>query len=449
VSKPDQVGTVRRRLNLATGGLLAGTAALVLALVYGLTTTWFHDRVDDGLDAELEELLAHHRTDGASGLAAEIDRRTKDGSERYYLLVESFSEAVAGNLTVWPEGMDRSANGWTFSVERTIRGERRVRCSARTLPGDRQLLVGEDVTDHVEFEKALATALLVAFGVAVLLAIAGGLAMSRSLLRRVEDMNRTIGRILGGRSSERVELGPRGDEFDALAGRFNALLDENARLVKRVRGVTDDIAHDLRTPLARVRGRLEAALVGPRHAERDAETLREVIVEVDGILETFQALLDIARLESGQAGELAAVDVSELVQSAAELYEPLAEEAGLSLITEVQEGLMLQADRHLLAQALTNLLDNAIKYGQSPIEMTARHRDSAIEIVVTDRGPGIPEEDRARVLERFVRLDSSRQKSGTGLGLSFVAAVADLHDARLDLDDRAPGLSVKLRFAHG
>ena len=281
------------------------------------------------------------------------------------------------------------------------------------------------------------------------LAIAGGLAMGRSLLKRVGGMNDTVLRILGGGGEERVPVGEPRDEFDDLAVHFNRLLEENEHLIARMREVTDDVAHDLRTPLSRMRRHIEASLAAPEDEARAREALHRLLDETNGVLDTFNALLSISQIQSGAARQqMDRLDLEAVVRDAVDLYQPVAEEAGLDIETELGEGLSVIAARHLLAQAVLNLIDNAIKYseGGGNIAVTTRRAADGIELEVADRGPGIAPEDRERVLQRFVRLDASRQRPGTGLGLSFVSAVARLHGASLRLEDNAPGLRVILAF---
>jgi signal transduction histidine kinase len=262
-------------------------------------------------------------------------------------------------------------------------------------------------------------------------------------------MNRTILAILEGERREPVPVGKRGDEFDELAHHFNHLLEENERLIDRMHEFSNDVAHDLRTPLSRMRAVVESALADPDGdpgSSRDA--LHALLAETNELLEIFNALLRIAQIESRTLREeMRPIDLRDLARDAVELYQPVAEEAGLALEYSLDEEVTIHGDRHLLLQALTNLLDNAIKYGSEAIEVAIERDADGARLVVSDAGPGIPEADRERVLERFVRLEASRNRAGTGLGLSFVKAVADLHGARLTLDDAGPGLRATLHFA--
>jgi signal transduction histidine kinase len=266
------------------------------------------------------------------------------------------------------------------------------------------------------------------------------------MLRRVEAVSHTASEIIHGDLGKRVPLSGSGDEFDQLAANLNEMLDQIERLMAGMRQVTDNIAHDLRTPLSRLRSRLELTLLGVPDAERYAEALRQTIAEADDLLATFSALLTIAEAESGARGAPDELDLAEIVRSAGELYEPSAEEKGLRLTCVAQGAVPARGDRHLLSQAAANLLDNAIKYTPpgGHVEIRATSLDGTAAIEVADSGPGIPPEQREAVQEPFVRLESSRSTPGNGLGLSLVRAVAKRHGGRLEIADNAPGLLARL-----
>jgi signal transduction histidine kinase len=283
---------------------------------------------------------------------------------------------------------------------------------------------------------------LIALGIGLI----GGTVMSRNLLRRVEQVNRTSERVMTGNLSDRVPLHGTRDEFDQLAANLNRMLDQIERLMTAMREVTDDVAHDLRTPLSRLRARLERALVNPSAGM--SEAIRAAIDEADRLLATFNALLRIAELESGtHLDQTAPIDLSEVARSAAELYEPVAEEKGFTVSVVAEPGVRISGDWHLLSQALANLLDNALKYaGGGEIELRVFNENRQAILEVADQGPGIPEADRQSVLDRFVRLEPSRTTPGNGLGLSLVRAIARRHDGSATLEDNRPGLRVRLQF---
>jgi signal transduction histidine kinase len=328
-------------------------------------------------------------------------------------------------------------------------GGRRMRLEVQELPGGGRLLVGRPSDEHERLRGHLRLAVLIGLGSAIVLAIGAGLGLSHGLLRRVKGMTDTVRRIRAGEHRRRVRVGSRRDEFDELAQSFNDLLDENEDLVGQVRGIADDVAHDLRTPLTRLRSRVEATLAAPREGPEYVDALEGIRQDVDAVLETFQALLAITQLQNTSLGErMVTLDLGSIVRDAVELYEPAAEEAGSTLEVAVEGDVEARGEPQLLTQALTNLIDNAIKYAATdgPIQVFARGAGPHVELGVADRGPGIPPDQRERALRRFVRLDASRHLPGTGLGLSFVAAVARAHGAELALGDGEPGLVVTLRL---
>jgi len=270
--------------------------------------------------------------------------------------------------------------------------------------------------------------------------------MTRHMLRRVETVNRTSERIIHGDLSQRVPVSGSGDEFDQLAGNLNAMLDQIEHLMNGVRQVTDNIAHDLRTPLSRLRARVEVTLLEKPDALRYAEALRDTIAEADRLLGTFNALLSIAEAEAGSRRDAwGVVDLAEIARSVADLYEPVAEESGFRLLAAIDETLPVRGDRHLLSQALANLLDNALKYAQGgDVSLSATAQGDSARIEVEDHGPGIPADRRDAVFDRFVRLERSRSTPGNGLGLSLVRAVTKLHAGQCWLEDNKPGLRVIL-----
>jgi signal transduction histidine kinase len=281
----------------------------------------------------------------------------------------------------------------------------------------------------------------------LLLGLAGGLLMSRGLLRRVDAINRTTEQIMAGDLGQRIAIKGARDEFDQLASNLNAMLDQIERLLDGMRRVTDNIAHDLRTPLNRMRSRIEVALLGDPDQQAMRPVLEQTLADAETMIGTFNALLDIARAEAGsERAEFEQVALSDLTNDMADFYRPLAEEKDQTIKVTGVPGMSVSANRHLLSQALANLLDNAIKYtpagGIIDLELTG-----GPVITVADSGPGIPGDAHEHVLERFVRLDETRSTPGNGLGLSLVNAVARLHGARLILADNRPGLSVRLDFS--
>ncbi len=291
------------------------------------------------------------------------------------------------------------------------------------------------------------------FALTIVLALVGGVLVGRGRIRRVSVINRAISDVVAGDLTRRIPTDATGDDIEQLTNNLNRMLAELEEQVDAVQRVSDNIAHDLRTPLARLRTRLELLRESETGlGESRYELAERAVVEADGLLATFNALLRIARIEAGRRRqEFSRVDITGLIHDVAELYGPLLDEGGLRLNTQPEGGLTVVGDRDLLFQAVANLIDNVLKHVPSGgcVMLTSRYSTSGVDIVVADTGPGIPAEERIRVLERFYRLDASRTKPGAGLGLSLVAAVAKLHDATLVLSENHPGLQVALCFGPG
>jgi signal transduction histidine kinase len=433
-------------LSLALGGLLG--------LVYWSTTAAVSRQIETTIDAELRGLAEQFRQRGVIGLSQAIERRSTQNAEgrALYLLTDAEFRPLAGNLDRWPDG-EPDAEGWvTFRMANpsTARGFDFGRARTFDLGGRFHLLVGHDVREETFVAGLIRGTLIWALVIVVVITVLSGLLLSRMLLSRIEAINKTSQEIIAGDLSRRVPESGGGDEFDALARNLNAMLDQIERLIGGMKQVSDNIAHDLRSPLARLRSRLEVALIEARDVESYREILRETIEETDQILTTFTALLSIAEAEAGAPKErFQPLDPAELLADVGDLYQPLVEEAGLHL--ELREGvdssgLELRGDRDLLFQALANLLDNAIKYSNpgGRVTLALDASSNGTVFTVADQGSGIPEGEREKVLERFYRLEASRTTTGSGLGLALVAAVARLHGGVLRLNDNEPGLKASL-----
>lgn len=450
---PSLLRATTFRLALSYLGIFTVSAMALLALVSWSTSVFIEWQVQETVEAEATGLSEQYRARGIQGLADVIGNRATQDLERraVYLLQAPDGSRLAGNLFGWPdESSDES--GWVrFSIERVGEGDFATQVLARTyiLPNHYKLLVGRSMHDARRVKSAINRALGWGLALTVLLGIVGGYFTSRHMVTRVEAMSRTARRIVGGDMKSRMNLSGTGDEFDRLATSFNEMMDEIERLVEGIRTVTDNVAHDLRTPLNRLRSRIDVALLGESDATELRRVLEETVVEADNLLATFNALLTIGNAESGQRlHSFESLDPAQLVTDVAELYEPLAEEKGITLSCQTCEGLFIAGDRHLLFQTLANLVDNAVKYTPfgGKVSIAVERNAAGIEIEIADSGPGIPAADRHRVLDRFVRLDRTRTTPGNGLGLSLVKAVAHLHGARLELDDNNPGLIVRVRF---
>ncbi len=429
---------------------LFGVSALALfGFLYVRTAVVMEQQTRETINAEITGLAEQARNFGLFGLKQAIDRRSEVNPNlaSVYLLTDRFNNRVAGNLQGWPT-LTPAPEGWLdFQIE-VPEGDRTTYRGALgkslPLPGDFHLLVGREIDDLQRTQALIQKAIGWGLALTLLLGLAGGFLMSRGMLRRIDAINRTTRRIMAGDLSQRISLKGSRDEFDVLAGNLNAMLDQIERLLQGMREVTDNIAHDLRTPLSRMRSRIEVALLADPDRGEARALLEQTLCDADAMIGSFNALLSIARAEAGsERAAFEPVDLSEVCRDLADLYAPLAEEKGLTFASACLPGLVLQGNRHLLAQALANLLDNAIKYTPAGGRVTLSGQPGPV-LIVADTGPGIPEAERERVLERFVRLDADRSTPGNGLGLSLVNAVAKLHGAVLRLEDNHPGLRVSL-----
>ncbi len=445
--------TTTFRLALLYMALFGGSVLLLLGFIYWSTVAFVSSQTDATIEAEVVGLAEQYRDHGASGVVATIRERVErdPDSSSVYLLVAPNYQPLAGNLTAWPsEAVEE--DGWLgFEFKDPRAGGRLFQARARPflLEGGLRLLVGRDTRALKTTQQLIVRALLWGLAITFALALLGGMAMSRSMLRRIEEINQTSREIMAGDLARRVPTTGSADDFDELAGNLNAMLDEIQRLMEGIRQISDNVAHDLRTPLTRLRNRLERLRGEMSPDSPQMEHVERGISDADHLLSTFGALLRIARIEAGGHRSVSeAVDLAELVQDAAELYEPLAEEKAITLETRVEGSPSISGDRDLLFQALTNLLDNAVKYTPSNgrVSLAIRELEGRVEVSVSDTGPGIPADERGNVLQRFYRLERSRTTPGSGLGLSLVAAVAKMHRADLLLEDCSPGLKVSLRF---
>ncbi|HEY1797971.1 MAG TPA: HAMP domain-containing sensor histidine kinase [Stellaceae bacterium] len=442
--------------------VFAASVLGVLFFVYWTSADFVERQTEATLDAEVTGLAEQYAQRGLTGLIQIVAARSAGdrGDGMLYLVTDPRGKPLVGNIADWPAGAKAVTGPVSFTVEVPVKGRTEThpaRGMLFVIPDNFRLLVGRDISDAATFRDRVKTTLLWSGLGALVVGLIGGSVMSRNLLRRVEQVNRTAERVMAGNLSDRVPVGGTRDEFDQLAANLNGMLDQIERLMTGMREVTDNIAHDLKTPLARLRARLELTLLAPsgdaaQMETNRAEAIRAAIDEADRLLATFNALLNITEAESGARRDRAEpLDLGELARAAAELYEPVAEESGFALRLDSAPGVMIRGDRHILSQAVANLLDNALKYGagdEAPgeIALSVVEIDGHAALEVSDRGPGIPEEDRDTVFNRFVRLERSRSTPGNGLGLSLVRAAARLHDGTVTLGDNAPGLKVRLEF---
>ena len=432
--------------------LFAVSVGALLGYVYLNTAVLLQEQTDYTIQAEVQALADQYQLRGLNGILDTVQRRSTDDRGSVYLLAAPAGQRIAGNLNdlpVVPQG-DTSWIEFPLQVQKGAARESHVaRAFYTELAGGFKLIVGRDVESLRQFAAIIRQTILYALAIALVLGLGGGLLMSRNFLRRVDAITDASRTIMAGNMSGRMPVSGSNDELDRLALALNEMLEQIESLMAAMKEVSSNVAHDLKTPLTRIKARVEAALRSGSEAEYRA-ALENTVDESDRLLDTFNALLSIARAEAGQARSgLVPVDAAELIADVADLYEPMAEDEGGTLSSSAAPGLMVLGDRQLLAQALTNLLDNALKYGardgaRPDITLTGVLDGDKVVITVADHGPGIPEEDRGRVTERFVRLDESRTKPGNGLGLSLVSGVMKLHKGALVLEDNDPGLRARL-----
>ncbi len=429
------------RLTLLYAALFSLSAALLFGLVYWIATGYVAGQIDAAIATE----IAEERADSGgtlAGLRAVIEAQARHASPgAYYLLQDAHGHVLAGNLPPMPPTI--GIREWTLPQGGDARGR------GLAAPEGGYLLVGLAAADLRELRHAIGYAFLWVVAGTLVLALVGGSVMSFSALGRVEAISRASRRIVAGDLGQRIALRGTNDEFDHLAASLNAMLDRIETLMAGMRQVSSDIAHDLRTPLSRHRQRLELALLQGGTAEDLRAALEASLGDVDSILETFAALLRIARLESrADPPPLLPLDLGQVAEEVTQAYRPVAEEHGQRLLYTRQGPVPLPGSRELLTQMVANLIENALRHTPSgtTISVTTASVDGIAVARVCDDGPGIPPAERAAVLRPFYRLEASRTTPGTGLGLALVAAIADLHGARVMLADNGPGLCAEIRF---
>ncbi len=446
------------RLVRSTGFKLAALHALLLvasAIALGgffwwATAGYLNRQTDQAIRTDLLLLTTRWHDGETASLAVAVAQRLAEDAEdeAIYLLVDGRGRVLGGNLDRWPaEAMGEG--GW-YELPLIRSGQATIgRIHVIGVPDGGRLLVGRDVKQRLALRELVADAVLYGSGLAVLLAGLGGVLVRRLLQSRLAPVAATATAIGQGDLSHRVPLSGADDDFDHLAETINAMLDRIGMLMDGVREVSNAIAHDLRTPLARLRGRLEEALGAGDPASLRAAVERG-IAELDGIIGVFQALLRIAEIEAGaRRSAFAGFDLAAVLEDAADLYGAAADERGLAFSVALPPVLPMVGDRDMLLQAAANLLDNAIKFTPpgGTVRLSAERRGGEVTIIVSDTGPGIAATDRDRVVERFYRAEQSRGTPGAGLGLALVLAVAQLHGGRLDFEDATPGLRAIVQFA--
>jgi signal transduction histidine kinase len=430
--------------------------ALVIALfgyVYWSTASYVLSRSDQSIEAERASLLEAYAGAGRAGLAGAIEKRVTGEyvGDSLYLLADPSFAPLAGNLKTWPPGL-RGSEGWA-----NIRADdgqadpmdRLLRVRVETLRDGSHLLVGKNVDELNGFTNRIYWALASAIALILGLAVLASMIVTRRTVGRIESVNTTSRAILNRGLGERIPVRGTQDEWDQLAENLNVMLDRIEVLMTEVKQVGDNVAHDLRTPLTRMRGRLEKACISERIPNNDQLLISDTIADLDDVLRMFSSLTRISQIETTRrTAGFRAVDLVEVAKEVAELFDAAAEDKGGHLEVIGERPVFVTGDRDLLFDAMGNLVDNAIKHGHKGgrIQVEISESDGDAVISVSDDGPGIPPGEYENVFKRFYRLERSRYSPGNGLGLGLVAAVARLHGARIEMADNAPGLRITLRF---
>lgn len=444
------------RITLVYVLLFGLSVSIILGFVYWSTIVYKTNQTDDDINAEIKALSTVYARQGYPGLVKVLSERieqTRPGDSTLYLLTDDQFRPLVGNISRWPKLARDVEGGWLdFNIETLDGTDKEFSARARTfVVEDRfNLLVGQGMRDLATLNALVGRALIWGLLLTVALGIIGGLMMRQTLRSRLGSINQISRKIMMGDLRRRIATRGTGDEFDELATNLNSMLDQIEHGMEGVRRVSDNIAHDLKTPLARMKNRVEELKFKVAGQPEEEAAIDQIIMEADGLLATFNALLRIARIEySEQRKDFKSVDLNSILYDLQELYEPLAEEKGQSLSMEIAMPIELSADRDMLFQAFANLLDNAIKYtpNNGHISIRSFKDNKKWHIEISDDGPGIPPGEYEKVTQRFYRLDQSRSTPGSGLGLSLVFAVLKLHDMELSFADNNPGLKVRVSVA--
>ena len=438
-------------LTLAVGYIGLGLAALALfaaPLWYAWRVTIQEGR-NEILQSDAQRLTEVFRREGAAGLISYVDQRVglQIAGERLLLVADARLKPLAGNLSAWPSNVP--ANSGTYTVKLEL-GQHMtdVAIVHATLTGGYHLLVGRDISRYAPLEQRFWYALAGAVAILSVLGTVGGILIRRALMARIHGIRQTVSAIIQGDLSHRLPTHHSGDELNTLSQTINGMLDQIEQLIDGVRNVSNAIAHDLRTPLAELRSRLEELALTKPPIDKTFGEIDAAVADVDQVIRIFNALLRLAEIDSGlRRSGFVPVDVAAVAAAAVEFYQPAAEVRGSTLSLDAAGPAPIRGDPVLLAQALGNLIDNALKYtpGDGSIAVAVRRSDDgSVEIVVADSGPGIADTEKIKAIERFYRGDASRCTPGVGLGLSLVDAVARLHGSELKLEDNHPGLRARM-----
>lgn len=452
--------TTAFKLSVIYLAVFSAFAVFLIIYIANNTTQVLTRQITATVDEEINSLVAQYSIGGVNRVVRVVDHLSRRPGASLYLLTDFSGNPIAGNVASLPPAVldDPDGKGEVRRVQYARLddpSEKRHVALVRvvTLPSGFRLLIGRDVGEREQFRGVIRQAFRISLVVMVALGLLSWFFVNRRVLKRIDSVSETSQQIMSGDLSGRLQVTGTGDEFDRLADSLNAMLARIEQLMSGLKEVSDNIAHDLKTPLTRLRNRVETALREPADEARYREVLERTIEESDQLIRTFDALLAIARVEAGSSGaEMLEIDVADIAAEVAEMYEPVAEEAGIGFSAELERPARIVGNRELIGQALANLIDNALKYGKvageeggvANVALSVQKQGRDVVLAVADNGPGIPKDDHERVRDRFVRLEASRSAPGSGLGLSLVQAVARLHSGRLEFTDNAPGLKAQM-----
>lgn len=450
------------RLALVYVGLFSLSVIFLFAFIYTFAMNYVQDQISDSLRMQYTHLLNEYHENGSAGVEERIKELIAHDDEgiEIYLLVNREYEKLAGNLNEWPVSASREAafekeGSWVrFHIEDTRGSPKGIEIRAIMIPLSkwRSLLVGQSLQSTQKIEQTIVQTFWASLLLTFAMAFMGAVIMTRSVMRRINVINRSARTIMRGHLSVRIPFTRGGDEFDDLSANLNLMLDRIETLLRSLSEFANNIAHDLRSPLNRIINRLDA---GMRSIERDNPAhmlLEKNIYDLEELVATFNSILKISELEANtDFRNFEPCDLQRVIASMVEFYEPYAAEKDIRLVCAITTPLIIYGEKHLLTQAFANLLDNSIKFTPHGglIEISCTMSENDVEIVIADNGPGIPEQYRQKVFEKFFRMEQSRHTKGNGLGLSLVAAVAHIHNATVTLEDNQPGLRIRMRLPSG
>jgi signal transduction histidine kinase len=443
------------KLALIAIGTFGLIVSVIFSYVYLSTSSYVRSRSDRAIMTEYLSLHDAYQRSGRDGLVALIQQRVADKSfaDNVYSLVDPSLTVLGGNVKAWPSTVT-AASGWTeFRAREPFRSATNqplLRAKVETFPSGDRLLVGRDISDLDSFADNIKTAVISAAALIFALAGMASILVTRRTVGRIESINATSRAIMLSGLDKRIPLRGTNDEWDRVAENLNLMLDRIETLMGEVKQVSDNVAHDLRTPLTRMRGRLERAYHAERIGENDQLLISDTIADLDAVLRIFSSLSRIAQIETAaRKGGFRSVNLTEIAGQVVELYDAAAEQDGTRLTIVGDPEVLVTGDRDLIFDAIANLVDNAIKHGRAGGQVVVANEniDGKPVISIADDGSGIPADQYEHVFKRFYRLEHSRGTPGNGLGLSLVAAVARLHGARIEMLDNSPGLKLKLWFS--